>query len=69
MPYIPVWFLGFLIGRIKRVLEHAICDPSDTRTANAMRLLGHDLQKLKAYHDKELEEIRNKKKCEIGTEP
>ena len=51
MPYIPVWFLGFLIGRLKRVLEHAICDPSDTRTANAMRLLEHDLQKLKACHD------------------
>lgn len=27
-----------------------------------------DLQKLKACHDEELEEIRNKKKCEIETE-
>lgn len=36
-------------SHMKRVAGHAACDPSDTRTANALRLLRRDLRTMERY--------------------
>lgn len=43
---IPAYFLKSLYTHYKRIAENARCDPSDTRTANALRLAKSDLRKL-----------------------
>lgn len=43
---IPGYYIEALCRRLKRIADNATCDKSDTRTANALRLLNEDVRKL-----------------------
>ena len=43
---VSTYFLKALYTRYKRIAENATCEPSDTRTTNALRLAKSDLRKL-----------------------
>lgn len=49
---VPVYMLKQLCARCKRIAENATCSSSDTRTANALRLLKKDIPKLEKYIDR-----------------
>lgn len=42
----PGYYIEVLSRRLKRIADNATCDKSDTRTANALRLLNEDVRKL-----------------------
>lgn len=44
--YIPAYRARALATHLKRIVEKAGCDPSDLRTANALRLAKADLRTL-----------------------
>ena len=43
---IPDYLIKAIHGHYKRIVENAKCAPSDTKTANALRLAKGDLRKL-----------------------
>lgn len=55
---IPVYLLREWYSHLRRIVENATCRPSDTRTANALRLARKDLRRIERYletsetHDK-----------------
>ncbi len=52
---IPEYRLREWRTHLKRIVDNAVCDPSDTRTANAVRMARKDLQRMEKYlteHDK-----------------
>lgn len=46
---IPLYVLRDWHRHLSRIVEYATCDPSDTRTANAMRLVRKDLRRMERY--------------------
>lgn len=49
---VPVYMLKQLCARCKRIADNATCSPSDTRTANSLRLIKKDISKLEKYIDR-----------------
>lgn len=43
---VPAYRARSMAAHLKRITERACCDPSDTRTANALRLAKADLRTL-----------------------
>lgn len=46
---IPHYVLRDWHRHLSRVLDNVTCDPSDTRTANALRLAHKDLRRMERY--------------------
>lgn len=60
---IPDYKAKTLYARLKRIVECAKCDPRDTKTANALRLLKGDLrtlEKLLKDGNKEMQQMRTR---------
>lgn len=53
---IPGYYIEALSRRLKRIADNATCDKSDTRTANALRLLNEDVRKLERLIKKHKDE-------------
>lgn len=48
-PAIPAYLLREWHRHLKRIVENASCNPSDTRTLNALRLARKDLRTMEKY--------------------
>ena len=46
---IPAYLLREWHRHLKRIVENATCDPSDTRTVNALRLARKDLRGMEKH--------------------
>lgn len=46
---IPTYIIREWHSHIRRIAENATCDPSDTRTANALRLARKDIRRMERY--------------------
>lgn len=46
---IPLYVLRDWQRHLSRIVEYATCDPSDTRTVNALRLARKDLRRMERY--------------------
>ena len=46
---IPQYRLREWAAHLKRILDNAMCDPSDDRTANALRMARKDLRRMEQY--------------------
>ena len=49
---IPDHIISALLPRLRRIADHALCSPLDTRTANALRLLRADIARLEKLRAK-----------------
>ena len=47
--HIPRYKLREWLSRYRRIADHAIIDPSDSRTANALRLARKDIAAIEGY--------------------
>ena len=46
---IPLYVLRDWQRHLSRIVENVTCDPSDTRTVNALRLVRKDLRRMERY--------------------
>lgn len=67
--YLPDYRAKALINHLQRIVNHASCSHSDTRTVNALRLVRQDLRYLSKLLDNETTETKSAKKENIGATP